>query len=143
MVEEEQASQEAEESSSGSQAEQAADAEQVESAQESREVSKDARMWAMLCHLLAIFTGFLAPLIIWLIKKDEDPFVDEHGKEALNFQITVCIALFVSAILTMVCIGFFMLMAVVIGNIVFCVLATVKANKGEPYRYPVSIRFIK
>jgi len=143
MVEEEQASQEAEESSSGGQAEQAAAAEQVESAQESREVSKDARTWAMLCHLLAIFTGFLAPLIIWLIKKDEDPFIDEHGKEALNFQITVCIAMFVSGILTMVCIGVILLLAVIVANVIFCVLATVKANKGEPYRYPVSIRFIK
>ena len=72
------------------------------------EVSKDARNMAMLCHLLAIFTGFLGPLIIWLIKKDEDPFVDEHGKEALNFQITVFIAMFVSGILTMVCIGIFL-----------------------------------
>ena len=133
MAEEEQASQ-AEESTEG---------EQVEGAQQGREVSKDAKTWAMLCHLLAIFTGFLAPLIIWLIKKDEDPFVDEHGKEALNFQITVFIAMFVSGILTMVCIGIFLAIAVMAGNIVFCVLATVKANKGEPYRYPVSIRFIK
>lgn len=119
------------------------EAEQAEGDEQVREVSKDAKTWAMLCHLLAIFTGFLAPLIIWLIKKDEEPFVDEHGKEALNFQITVFIASFVSGILTMVCVGVFMLLAVAIANIIFCILATVKANKGQPYRYPVSIRFIK
>lgn len=119
------------------------EAEQAEGDEQAREVSKDAKTWAMLCHLLAIFTGFLAPLIIWLIKKDEEPFVDEHGKEALNFQITVFIASFVSGILTMVCVGVFMLLAVAIANIIFCILATVKANKGQPYRYPVSIRFIK
>ena len=61
-------------------------------AQPSTEVSKDARMWAMLCHLLGLFTCFIGPLIIWLIKKDEDPFIDDQGKEALNFQITVAIA---------------------------------------------------
>lgn len=119
------------------------EAEQAEGDEQAREVSKDAKTWAMLCHLLAIFTGFLAPLIIWLIKKDEEPFVDEHGKEALNFQITVFIASFVSGILTMVCVGVFMLLAVAIANIIFCILATVKANNGQPYRYPVSIRFIK
>jgi len=134
MAEEEQASQ-AEESTEG---------EQVEGAQQGREVSKDAKTWAMLCHLLAIFTGFLAPLIIWLIKKDEDPFIDEHGKEALNFQITVCIAMFVSVLLAPVfCIGFVTGIATGIGDLIFCIFATVKANKGEPYRYPVSIRFIR
>ncbi len=61
-------------------------------AQPSTEISKDARMWAMLCHLLGFFTCFIGPLIIWLIKKDEDPFIDNQGKEALNFQITVAIA---------------------------------------------------
>ena len=53
------------------------------------QVSKDARNMALLCHLLAIFTGFLGPLILWLLKKDDDSFIDEHGKEALNFQIAL------------------------------------------------------
>jgi uncharacterized Tic20 family protein len=106
-------------------------------------VSKDARTWAMLCHLLAIFTGFIAPLIIWLIKKDEDAFVNSHGKEALNFQITVAIAMVVSWLLFFVAIGCFLMPAVWIVNIVFCILASIKANSGQTYRYPVSIRFIK
>jgi len=107
------------------------------------QISKDARTWAMLCHLLAIFTGFIAPLIIWLIKKDEDPFIDSQGKEALNFQITVAIAMVISGLLCFACIGFFLAPAVAIVDIVFCVLATIKVNNGQAYRYPVSIRFIK
>ena len=110
---------------------------------EQAEVSKEARMWAMLCHLLGLFTCFIGPLIIWLIKKDEYAFVDNQGKEALNFQITVAIASIVSALLTAVCIGFFLGIAVMICDLVFCIVASVKANDGAAYRYPVSIRFIK
>ncbi|MBA7645873.1 hypothetical protein ES703_53632 [subsurface metagenome] len=115
----------------------------VQQPQPSTEVSKDARMWGMLCHLLGLFTCFIGPLIIWLIKKDEDPFIDNQGKEALNFQITVALAGIVSAVLTVVCVGFFLGIAVSIADIVFCILASIKANGGEKYRYPVSIRFIK
>ncbi len=126
--------------------EEPAGAEQPEGVQEGQaaeEVGKDARMWAMLCHLLAIFTGFIAPLIIWLVKKEEDPFIDNQGKEALNFQITVAIASIVSGLLCFACIGFVLLPLVGIADIVFCIIATVKANSGIAYRYPVSIRFIK
>jgi len=136
----------AESPDSGSQAEQNVNAkkdESVQPAEVSAEVSKEARMWGMLCHLLAIFTGFIAPLIIWLIKKDEEPFVNQNGKEALNFQITVAIAMFVSGLLSFVCIGIFLGIAVWIADLVFCVIASVKANAGEVYYYPVSIRFIK
>jgi uncharacterized Tic20 family protein len=107
------------------------------------EVSKDARMWGMLCHLLGLFTSFVGPLIIWLLKKEEDPFIDNQGKEALNFQITVAIAWVVSAILTFICIGALLGAAVGIVDLIFCIIATIKANGGEAYRYPVSIRFIK
>jgi|SRR3972149_1958572 len=111
--------------------------------QPSEQISKDARTWAMLCHLLAIFTGFIAPLVIWLVKKDEDPFIENQGKEALNFQITVAIASIISWLLCFACVGFVLLPAVLIVDIVFCILATIKANSGQAYRYPVSIRFIK
>jgi uncharacterized Tic20 family protein len=117
--------------------------EQQQEGQQEQQVSKDARTWAMLCHLLAIFTGFLAPLIIWLIKKDEEAFVNDHGKEALNFQITVAIAMVVSWLLMVAVIGCFLMPAVWIVDIVFCILASIKANSGQAYRYPVSIRFIK
>ena len=109
----------------------------------SKEVNKDARTFAMLAHLLAIFTSFLGPLVIWLVKKDEHPFVDEQGKEALNFQITVLIAYLVSGLLTFVCIGFLLLTLVWVVDLSFCVMACVKVNNGEHYRYPLSIRFIK
>jgi len=135
-----------EKSESEAGAEQGGGAEQPEGVQEAqapKEVSKDARMWAMLCHLLAIFTCFIAPLIIWLVKKEEDPFIDNQGKEALNFQITVAIAIVVSWLLCFACIGFVLLPLVGIADIVFCIMATVKANSGVAYRYPVSIRFIK
>jgi uncharacterized Tic20 family protein len=107
------------------------------------DITQDAKNMAMLCHLLAIFTGFLGPLIIWLIKKDDTPFVDDQGKEALNFQITVLIAIIISGFLFVLCIGPFVMMGVGITNLVFCILAAVKASKGEAYRYPVNIRFIK
>lgn len=107
------------------------------------EVSKDEKNMAMLCHLLAIFTGFLGPLIIWLIKKEDSKFVDDQGKEALNFQLTVLIAIIVSSVLTVICIGVVMLMAVWVVDIIFCILAAIKTSKGEAYRYPVNIRFIK
>jgi hypothetical protein len=114
-----------------------------EQTQPSTEISKDARMWAMLCHLLGFFTCFIGPLIIWLIKKDEDPFINNQGKEALNFQITVAIAWVVSALLAVLCIGVFLGAAVTVADLVFAIVASVKANSGEAYRYPVSIRFIK
>ncbi|MHC4395851.1 MAG: DUF4870 domain-containing protein [Planctomycetota bacterium] len=123
-------------------AEQVADAAQSGGAEQA-EASKDARNMAMLCHLLAIFTSFIAPLIIWLIKKDEEPFVDQHGKEALNFQITVILAMFVSGLLTVICIGFPLMFAVSVIDLIFCIIATVKASSGETYRYPLAIRFLK
>lgn len=107
------------------------------------EVSKDDMTMAMLCHLLAIFTGFLGPLVLWLIKKDQSAYVNQQGKEALNFQITITIAWFVAALSTAICIGAVLLPAVGIANLVFCIMGSVAANKGEPYRYPVSLRLIK
>ncbi|MHC4910458.1 MAG: DUF4870 domain-containing protein [Planctomycetota bacterium] len=104
--------------------------------------SSDDRNMALLAHVLAIFTGFIGPLIIWLIKKDGSPFVDDHGKEALNFQITVLIASIVSAVLAIVVIGVFLLLAIAICNLVFCILAAVAASNGEFYRYPMTIRLL-
>jgi uncharacterized Tic20 family protein len=112
--------------------------------------SKDARKWAMFCHLSALVgilgngLGFLVgPLVVWLLKKEDDPFIDEQGKEAVNFQITMFIALFVSGILVLVVIGIVMLIVVGIMMVVFPILGAIKANEGESYRYPFSIRFIQ
>ena len=114
------------------------------------DLSKDVRNWAMLCHLSALVgwlgngIGFIVgPLIVWLIKRQEHPFIDEQGKEAVNFQITMFIALFVSGILVLVVIGIVMLIVVGIMMIVFPIIGAIRANEGESYRYPFSIRFIQ
>lgn len=108
------------------------------------QISKDDKTMAMLSHLLAIFTFFIGPLIIWLMKKDQSAYVNEQGKEALNFQITVGIAWVIAGILTPVgCIGVILYPIVWIANLVFCIMACVAANKGEHYRYPVCLRLIK
>jgi uncharacterized Tic20 family protein len=124
----------------------------VQPGQTGKEVSKDARMWAMFCHLAGlarfivpvIISGIIAPLIVWQIKKDDYPFVDEQGKEAVNFQISMSICALVSiALIPVFCIGAFLLAAVEIVDLVFLLIAAVKANNGEHYRYPLTIRFIK
>ncbi len=107
------------------------------------EISKDDKTMAMLCHLLGLLTSFIGPLIIWLIKKDQSPFVDEQGKEALNFQITVAIAMVVASLSTAICIGIVLLPAVGIADLVLCIMACVAANKGEHYKYPLCIRLVK
>jgi len=105
---------------------------------------------AMLCHLLALFTGFLGPLILWLVKRDQSPFVDHHGREALNFQLTVLVASVCLGAMTFVLMFAFLiglllvpvLMAASIGALVLEILATLAAQRGEWYRYPCCIRFI-
>ena len=113
----------------------------------------DARTWAMLCHLGGIF-GFLGPLILWLIKREEYPLVDDQGKEALNFEIGIsiavvgCLVLAVTFLVTVILrpLAYLMWLAMVgllVVNIVMIILAALEANKGTRYRYPVCIRFIK
>ncbi|MFJ3262556.1 DUF4870 domain-containing protein [Pseudomonas sp. NPDC086581] len=111
--------------------------------------SQEARQWAMFCHFAA-FLGFifpfgnlLGPLIVWQIKRESDPFVDRQGKEALNFQITVSLAVVVSCLLMLVVIGFFLLGLVSIGALVLTIIAGIKANEGLDYRYPFIWRPIK
>ena len=111
-------------------------------------LTSDDRTWGMLAHLSAVIAWslggmtFLGPLIVWLIKKDQSAFVGEHAKEALNFQIACCIAALICVALAFVIIGFFLFPVVVIGNIVFSIIAGMEANKGLPYRYPYTIRLI-
>jgi uncharacterized Tic20 family protein len=115
------------------------------------EPDKDTKMWAMFCHLagLAFFlpiiplAGLIAPLIIWQIKKDEHPFINENGKEAMNFQISIHIYFVASVILCLAVIGAFLIPAVLIVDVVFVIIAAVKTNNGQSYQYPLCIRFIK
>jgi len=105
--------------------------------------SNDDRNLAMLAHLLGIVSGFVGALIIWLIKKDQSPFVDEQGKEALNFQITMMIAIVGAWILMFVLIGMLLLPLLLIANLVFCILAAVAVSRGEHYKYPLVLRLLK
>ncbi|MDO9625111.1 MAG: DUF4870 domain-containing protein [Pseudomonas sp.] len=111
--------------------------------------SKEARQWAMFCHFAAFlglvfpFGNLLGPLIVWQIKKDLDPFVDQQGKEALNFQISVALAVVLCFLLMVVVIGFPLLVLVSIGALVLTVIAGIKANDGQAYRYPFSWRLVK
>ena len=85
----------------------------------------------------------IGPLIAWQLKKDLDPFVDQQGKEALNFQITVSLALIVCGLLAWILIGFPLMLLVCIAALVLTIIAGVKANEGRAYRYPFSWRLVK
>jgi uncharacterized Tic20 family protein len=113
-------------------------------------IQSESRLWAMLSHLTALcgfigipFGHILGPLIVWLIKKDQFPLVDDQGKESLNFQITMTIYGIVAGLLTLVFIGFVLLAVLVIADIVLVIMASIEANKGTAYRYPFTIRLIK
>lgn len=107
--------------------------------------NQDERTMAMLIHLLGLLTGFLGPLILWLVKKDESRFIDHHGKEAVNFMITaliVTLPLLVIGILTLG-LGFLLYIPVVIIFFIFDILACIEANKGIWHRIPFNIRLIR
>lgn len=109
--------------------------------------SKDEKMFGMLCHLTAL-SGFviplgsiIGPLVVWLIKRDSSSFIDGHGRESLNFQISIVIYGIISGILIFVGIGIILSIAVGIFWLVMTIIASVKANDGVQYRYPLTIRF--
>jgi hypothetical protein len=105
--------------------------------------SQDEKTMAMLSHLLTLVVGFIAPLAIFLIKKDESKFVSDHAKESLNFQISLFIYSMISLVLIIVFIGVAMLIGLAIAALVLVIIATIKASQGEVYRYPLTIRLIK
>ena len=115
-----------------------------------------ARTWNMLCHLSALagfvipFGNLLGPLIVWQIKKNEFPSVDIHGKAALNFQITVTIAaiagLAVAFALSFFCVGYLLfpvVMLIGLAGLIFSIIAGIKANNGEDFKYPYSFELVK
>ena len=103
----------------------------------------DARLYATLGHAGIIIIGFIAPLIVWLIGKERSAFVDEQGKEALNFSILITIGYIVASITTVILIGFALFPIVWLLSLIFCIQGAIKANKGESYRYPINWRIIK
>jgi len=123
--------------------------------------SAEERQWAMFAHLSALLGGlltsgwagsigfFIGPLVIWLMKKDSMPFVNDQAKEALNFAITVSIACTALLLLTILSLGIGALLTIplmlIIGitALVLVIIAAMKANQGIAYRYPVSLRLVK
>jgi uncharacterized Tic20 family protein len=108
----------------------------------------EERKWAMFAHIgtfSSMFVplgNFIAPIVIWQLKKNESEFVVDQAKEALNFQISVIIYALISFLLVFIFIGFFLIFALVIFSLIIVIVAGVKANDGEYYRYPMCIRLI-
>ena len=116
----------------------------------SHEISRDARNWAMACHLMALIgvvgngIGYLlGPLIVWLIKRDDHPFINEHGKAAVNFQITMFIALLCCIPLIFIIIGIPLMILIGLSMIILPIIGGIKAANGESYQYPFSVRFLQ
>ena len=102
--------------------------------------TSDEKTMAILSHVLTFVAGFLAPLIIYLIKKDESAFVTNHAKESLNFQITIWIII-IGLFITII--GILLIWLVGIIALVFVIIATIKASEGKLYKYPFTLRLIK
>ncbi|MCU1543679.1 MAG: uncharacterized protein JWM50_1544 [Microbacteriaceae bacterium] len=105
--------------------------------------ASDERLWSTLIHIGGIFFGFIPALVGYLVLKDRGPFVRSHTLTALNFQLTMLIAYVVGYVLTFILIGFLVLAAVGIVVLIFSIIAAIAANKGENYKYPLTIEFIK
>jgi uncharacterized Tic20 family protein len=114
--------------------------------------TSDEKTMAILSHILCILVGFLAPLIIYLVKKDESTYVRAHAKESLNFQLTMLCAWIALWILTMILtfvffffgvLGIPLMVLLLIANLVFVIIATIKASENKLYKYPFSIKFVK
>jgi uncharacterized protein len=111
--------------------------------------SANVRTWAVLCHasaLLGVFFHFLGhifgPLIVWLVKRGESPEIDAHGKESLNFQLSMLIYDVIAGILCVILIGIPILILLWVANTVLVIVASLKASEGQLYRYPFTIRFL-
>ena len=113
------------------------------------ELNKEVRQWAMFCHFAAFlglvfpFGNLIGPLIVWQIKKDVHPFIDDQGKEALNSQISVALAAVLCFLLMVVVIGFPLLALLSVAAVVLVVIAGIKANEGQHYRYPFTWRVVR
>ena len=109
--------------------------------------TSEERNWAIAAHVGAfvaayIALGLVAPLIVLLVKGNDSAFVRRHAVESLNFQITALLAAIVSAVLMLVIIGFFMLLALAVAYVILVIMATVAASNGREYRYPLTLRLV-
>jgi hypothetical protein len=112
-------------------------------------VTSEERNWAMFAHLSALigyfllpFGSIIAPLVIYLMKKDQSPFIAEHARESLNFQISLAIYAIVAGILVLVLVGFLLLAVIWVAGVILTIIAGVKASGGVSYRYPLTLRLI-
>lgn len=107
-----------------------------------------AKNIAVLCHLGGLagyifpFGNIIAPVVLWLLKRDEHPYIDEQGKEAVNFQITVAIYAIVAAVLVLLLVGLLLLAAVAVFQVIMVIVAAVRASEGERFRYPLTLRLV-
>lgn len=102
----------------------------------------EEKLWAIGAHLGPLLIGFIAPLLVWLLFKDRSAFLDRHGKEALNMQISYAIYIFVAAVSILLLIGIVLLPLVLLAWVVLMIIATIKAANFEDYRYPLIFRFV-
>ncbi len=120
-----------------------------ESNKTSERLSKDEKNWAVFCHLGGLFgyifppANIIAPLVIWLMYRDEFSLVNDQGKEAVNFQISLTIYLIASAILIFLVIGLFLIIGLFAFSIIITIIAAVRSSEGVHFRYPLTIRFIQ
>lgn len=106
-------------------------------------VSSESKGWAAAAQLIPLIgLSFIAPLVIWLIKRDEDPYVEYWSREALNFQLSLLIWIIVGIVTIIIVVGIFILIAVGIGALVLAIVAGIKAASGDLWRYPLTIRFV-
>lgn len=108
----------------------------------SRPLVGDDKLMAMAVHLLGLFTSFLGPLVIYLIKRDESPAVGDHAREALNFQISLFVYYLASMVLMLLLVGFLTFFATMVIAVVFPIMGAVAGYRGDASRYPLSIRFV-
>jgi len=115
-----------------------------------QELSKDERTLAMFAHLSSFLgwigiplANIIAPLVLWQMKKEDMPFAATEAKECLNFQISITIYALIAGLLCFVVIGIPLLFAIIGFDVVITIMAAIKANEGQPYKYPLTIRFIK
>ncbi len=102
--------------------------------------TSDEKTMSILSHVLTLVVGFIAPLIVYLIKKDQSTFIAYHARESFNFQITLLIIIIILAITV---IGILLIWLVGLAALVFVIIATLKASEGKLYKYPFSFRLIK
>ena len=112
------------------------------SAANNTQPSNDDKNIATVTHLAGTVFFFIPALIVWILKKDDSAYIADQAKEALNFQITVLIAMFIAQALIWLLVGLALVPLVWVFNIVFCIIAAVATSKGESYRYPFCLRLI-